>query len=274
MWMPTSSGRLTPNCSVRHVAGDDQAFGGWSSAGTGTGCGRSRCAPVCDPEEAADALQDAMISAFRRAPDFRGDSAVTTWLHRIVVMLLLTGFAGRAARPARPGRRRAGLRGLGRVGGRPRPRDRHQARRGRRAADIAAAAAGRPRGRRHARLLGRRCRRHPRHLTGHGEEPLRPRPRPAAAARGSPTREPIGQPERLTCAGRRRMRGQMTHLDTDVLAEFDAGPVTGCRGARIAAHLAVCVLSPPRAARRARRGFRGARRDPGPGHARPGGLTA
>jgi hypothetical protein len=36
------------------------------------------------------------------------------------------------------------------------------------------------------------------------------------------------------------MRGQMTHLDTDVLAEFDAGLVTGRRGARIAAHLAGC----------------------------------
>ncbi len=40
---------------------------------------------LADPEEAADALQDAMISAFRRADSFRGDSAVTTWLHRIVV---------------------------------------------------------------------------------------------------------------------------------------------------------------------------------------------
>ena len=40
---------------------------------------------LSDPEEAADALQDAMISAFRRAGSFRGDSAVTTWLHRIVV---------------------------------------------------------------------------------------------------------------------------------------------------------------------------------------------
>jgi RNA polymerase sigma-70 factor, ECF subfamily len=40
---------------------------------------------VSDPEEAADALQEAMISAFRRAGDFRGESAVTTWLHRIVV---------------------------------------------------------------------------------------------------------------------------------------------------------------------------------------------
>jgi RNA polymerase sigma-70 factor (ECF subfamily) len=40
---------------------------------------------TCDPDDAADALQEAMISAFRRAGDFRGESAVTTWLHRIVV---------------------------------------------------------------------------------------------------------------------------------------------------------------------------------------------
>ncbi len=38
-----------------------------------------------NPEDAADALQDALISAFRRAESFRGDSAVTTWLHRVVV---------------------------------------------------------------------------------------------------------------------------------------------------------------------------------------------
>ena len=36
------------------------------------------------------------------------------------------------------------------------------------------------------------------------------------------------------------MRGQTTHLDTDVLAEFDAGLTTGRRGARIAAHLEGC----------------------------------
>lgn len=68
----------------RHVAGDPEAFGTlfarhkdrlWAVA----------LRTVCDPEDAADALQEAMISAFRRAGDFRGDSAVTTWLHRIVV---------------------------------------------------------------------------------------------------------------------------------------------------------------------------------------------
>lgn len=68
----------------RHVAGDPEAFGAlflrhkdrlWAVA----------LRTVCDPEDAADALQEAMISAFKRAADFRGESAVTTWLHRIVV---------------------------------------------------------------------------------------------------------------------------------------------------------------------------------------------
>lgn len=38
-----------------------------------------------DPELAADAVQDGFLNAFRRAGSFRGDAAVTTWLHRIVV---------------------------------------------------------------------------------------------------------------------------------------------------------------------------------------------
>jgi RNA polymerase sigma-70 factor (ECF subfamily) len=38
-----------------------------------------------NPEDAADALQEAYISAFRRAGSFRGDARVTTWLHRVVV---------------------------------------------------------------------------------------------------------------------------------------------------------------------------------------------
>jgi RNA polymerase sigma-70 factor (ECF subfamily) len=38
-----------------------------------------------DPELAADAVQEAFISAFRGADSFRGEAAVTTWLHRIVV---------------------------------------------------------------------------------------------------------------------------------------------------------------------------------------------
>jgi RNA polymerase sigma-70 factor, ECF subfamily len=82
-----------------HVAGDSEAFGElfrrhrdrlWAVA----------LRTVCDPEEAADALQDAMVSAFRRAADFRGDSAVTTWLHRIVVNASLDRLRRKAVRPA------------------------------------------------------------------------------------------------------------------------------------------------------------------------------
>ncbi len=67
-----------------HCAGDAEAFGElfrrhkdrmWAVAVRTTN----------DPEMAADAVQDAFIAAFRRADSFRGDAAVTTWLHRIVV---------------------------------------------------------------------------------------------------------------------------------------------------------------------------------------------
>jgi RNA polymerase sigma-70 factor, ECF subfamily len=52
-----------------------------------------------DREEAADALQDALLSAFRAG---RGDAAPTTWLHRIVVNACLDRVRRRAARPADP----------------------------------------------------------------------------------------------------------------------------------------------------------------------------
>lgn len=50
-------------------------------------------------EDAADALQDALISAFRAADRFRGDSAVTTWLHRIVVNACLDRVRRAKSRP-------------------------------------------------------------------------------------------------------------------------------------------------------------------------------
>jgi RNA polymerase sigma-70 factor (ECF subfamily) len=51
-----------------------------------------------DREEAADGLQDALISAYRAAGSFRGESAVTTWLHRIVVNACLDRMRRRQAR--------------------------------------------------------------------------------------------------------------------------------------------------------------------------------
>lgn len=71
-----------------------------------------------DPEEAADALQDAMIAAFRRADSFRGESAVTTWLHRIVVNAALDRMRRRSARPTAGGQDDDVLDALA-TGGRP-----------------------------------------------------------------------------------------------------------------------------------------------------------
>ncbi|MPZ61177.1 MAG: RNA polymerase sigma factor SigM [Propionibacteriales bacterium] len=85
----------------RHVAGDPDAFGVlfarhrdrlWAIALRTLG----------NREDAADALQDAMISAFRRAEGFRGGSAVTTWLHRIVVNACLDHVRRAKVRSADP----------------------------------------------------------------------------------------------------------------------------------------------------------------------------
>jgi RNA polymerase sigma-70 factor (ECF subfamily) len=43
-----------------------------------------------------------VLSAFRRAEQFRGDSAVTTWLHRIVVNASLDRLRRRSVRATRP----------------------------------------------------------------------------------------------------------------------------------------------------------------------------
>lgn len=68
----------------QHLAGDPDAFGELFRRH------RDRMWAVAlrttrDPELAADCVQDAFMSAFRRAESYRGDAAVTTWLHRIVV---------------------------------------------------------------------------------------------------------------------------------------------------------------------------------------------
>lgn len=82
---------------ARHVAGDPDAFGEivrrhrdrlWAVALRTLG----------DREEAADAVQDALVSAFRSAHTFRGQSAVTTWLHRITVNACLDRVRRSASR--------------------------------------------------------------------------------------------------------------------------------------------------------------------------------
>jgi RNA polymerase sigma-70 factor, ECF subfamily len=51
------------------------------------------------PEDAADALQDAMLSAHRSAGAFRHDAAVGSWLHRIVVNACLDRLRRNRTRP-------------------------------------------------------------------------------------------------------------------------------------------------------------------------------
>ena len=84
-----------------HVAGDRDAFAElvrrhrdrlWAVALRTLG----------DREEAADAVQEALISAYRSAHRFRGGAAVTTWLHRIVVNACLDRVRRRSARPTVP----------------------------------------------------------------------------------------------------------------------------------------------------------------------------
>jgi RNA polymerase sigma-70 factor, ECF subfamily len=84
-----------------HVDGDPDAFAElvrrhrdrlWAVALRTTG----------DPEEASDAVQDALISAFRRAHTFRGEAQVTTWLHRIVVNACLDRMRRRASKATEP----------------------------------------------------------------------------------------------------------------------------------------------------------------------------
>jgi RNA polymerase sigma-70 factor (ECF subfamily) len=55
-----------------------------------------------NPEDAADGLQDGMIAAYRRAGSFRGDAAVTTWLHRVVVNACLDRLRAMKVRRADP----------------------------------------------------------------------------------------------------------------------------------------------------------------------------
>jgi RNA polymerase sigma-70 factor, ECF subfamily len=86
---------------ARHVAGDPEAFGElvrrhrdrlWAVALRTLG----------DREEAADAVQDALVSAYRAAHTFRGQSAVTTWLHRITVNACLDRARKAASRKTSP----------------------------------------------------------------------------------------------------------------------------------------------------------------------------
>ena len=67
-----------------HVAGDRYAFGELFHRHQRQ-LHRLARLTTRSPEDAEDALQDAMLSAHRGAGSFRHDAAVGSWLHRIVV---------------------------------------------------------------------------------------------------------------------------------------------------------------------------------------------
>jgi RNA polymerase sigma-70 factor, ECF subfamily len=99
--MVTPGSQSDAELLAAHVQGDEDAFGElvrrhrdrlWAVALRTLG----------DREEAADAVQEALLSAYRRADTFRGDAAVTTWLHRIVVNACLDRVRRRKARPTAP----------------------------------------------------------------------------------------------------------------------------------------------------------------------------
>ncbi len=82
--MTSLSGASDAELIALHVEGDPEAFGELFARH------RDRLWAVAlrtmgNPDDAADGLQEGMIAAFRRAGSFRGDAAVTTWLHRVVV---------------------------------------------------------------------------------------------------------------------------------------------------------------------------------------------
>ena len=53
-------------------------------------------------EDAADGLQDGLVAGFRRAGSYRGEAAVSTWLHRVVVNACLDRLRAAKVRRAEP----------------------------------------------------------------------------------------------------------------------------------------------------------------------------
>jgi RNA polymerase sigma-70 factor (ECF subfamily) len=98
-----TDGEAVPDAELlrAHIAGDPDAFATlvmrhqdrfWTIA----------LRIMRNPEDAADALQDAYIAAFRKAGSYRGDAQVTTWLHRVVVNACLDRLRAMRLRETEP----------------------------------------------------------------------------------------------------------------------------------------------------------------------------
>ena len=93
--------RTDRDLMAAHVAGDRDAFAELVRRHQGR-LWAVAVRTLRDPEEAADALQDALVSAYRNARSYRGEAAVTTWLHRVVVNACLDRVRRAKARPSVP----------------------------------------------------------------------------------------------------------------------------------------------------------------------------
>ncbi|SNT15347.1 RNA polymerase sigma factor SigM [Rhodococcoides kyotonense] len=95
------SGRSDVELLTAHVRGDPDAFSAlvhrhhehlWMTARRTS----------YTSEDAADALQEALLSAHRTAGSFRADAAVRSWLHKIVVNACLDRIRRNRSRPTTP----------------------------------------------------------------------------------------------------------------------------------------------------------------------------
>jgi RNA polymerase sigma-70 factor (ECF subfamily) len=97
----TQQERSDAELLAAHVAGDRYAFAELFHR-HGRQLHRLARLTTRSPEDAEDALQDAMLSAHRGAGSFRHDAAVHSWLYRIVVNACLDRLRRAKGRPTTP----------------------------------------------------------------------------------------------------------------------------------------------------------------------------
>ena len=100
-WGNTQQDRSDAELLAAHVAGDPYAFAELFRRHQRQ-LHRLARLTTRSPEDAEDALQDAMLSAHRYAGSFRHDAAVHSWLHRIVVNACLDRLRRIKSRPTIP----------------------------------------------------------------------------------------------------------------------------------------------------------------------------
>ena len=96
-----AEGRSDAELLAAHVAGDRDAFGTLFHR-YHRQLYRLALLTSRSPEDAADCLQDALLSAHRTAPGFRHDASVSSWLHRIVVNACLDRLRRNKSHPTIP----------------------------------------------------------------------------------------------------------------------------------------------------------------------------